>query len=104
MWITKERWSAGPSEGDAGGDVGSDRAAAVAGGMIGGGVGAVVGAGIGAGVSTVMWLKQDRQAELPKDVGLVFSLIDADDFDSVECGSLRRWPVGLLIRRRLRFK
>lgn len=48
--------------------------AAVAGGMIGGGVGALVGAGIGAGVSTVLWLKQDRQAELPKDVTLVFSL------------------------------
>jgi hypothetical protein len=42
--------------------------------MIGGGVGALVGAGIGAGVSTVVWLKQDRQATLPKDVALVFSL------------------------------
>jgi hypothetical protein len=49
-------------------------ASAVAGAMIGGGVGAVVGAGIGAGVSTVLWLKQDRQATLPKDVQLVFSL------------------------------
>jgi hypothetical protein len=49
-------------------------AGAVAGAMIGGGVGAVVGASIGAGVSTVIWLKQDRQATLPKDVSLVFSL------------------------------
>ncbi|MBB5345330.1 hypothetical protein [Tunturibacter empetritectus] len=49
-------------------------AGAVSGAMIGGGVGAVVGAGIGAGVSTVMWLKQDRQATLPKDELLVFSL------------------------------
>lgn len=49
-------------------------ASAVTGAMIGGGVGAVVGAGIGAGVSTVLWLKQDRQATLPKDVALVFSL------------------------------
>lgn len=47
---------------------------AVAGAMIGGGVGAVVGAGIGAGASTVMWLKQERQATLDKDSRLVFSL------------------------------
>jgi hypothetical protein len=49
-------------------------AGAVSGAMIGGGVGAVVGASIGAGVSTVIWLKQDRQATLPKDVRLIFSL------------------------------
>jgi hypothetical protein len=49
-------------------------AGAVTGAMIGGGVGAAVGAGIGAGVSTVIWFKQDRQATLPKDVALVFSL------------------------------
>jgi len=49
-------------------------AGAATGALIGGGVGAVVGAGIGAGVSTVMWLKQDRQATLPKDELLVFSL------------------------------
>jgi hypothetical protein len=49
-------------------------AGAVSGAMIGGGVGAAVGAGIGAGVSTVIWFKQDRQATLPKDVQLVFSL------------------------------
>jgi hypothetical protein len=49
-------------------------AGAASGAMIGGGVGAIVGASIGAGVSTVIWLKQDRQATLPKDVALVFSL------------------------------
>jgi hypothetical protein len=42
--------------------------------MMGGGVGALVGAGVGAGVSTVIWLKQDRQEALPKDSLLVFSL------------------------------
>lgn len=47
-----------------------------AGAMIGGVPGAVIGAGVGAGVSTVVWLKQDRQAELPKDLGLVFSLTE----------------------------
>jgi hypothetical protein len=47
---------------------------AAAGALIGGGVGAVVGAGIGAGASTVMWLKQERQANLDKDSRLVFSL------------------------------
>lgn len=50
--------------------------AAVAGGLIGGGVGAVVGAGIGAGASTIVWLKQDRQAELPTDARLVFTLTE----------------------------
>jgi hypothetical protein len=49
-------------------------AGAVSGAMIGGGVGAIVGASIGAGVSTVIWLKQDRQATLPKDISMVFSL------------------------------
>jgi hypothetical protein len=49
-------------------------AGAVTGAVMGGGVGAIVGASIGAGVSTVIWLKQDRQATLPKDVTLVFSL------------------------------
>lgn len=50
--------------------------AAVAGGVLGGGVGAVVGAGIGAGASTIVWLKQDRQAELPADARLIFSLTE----------------------------
>jgi hypothetical protein len=49
-------------------------AGAASGAVMGGGVGAIVGASIGAGVSTVIWLKQDRQATLPKDVQLVFSL------------------------------
>jgi hypothetical protein len=49
-------------------------AGAASGAMMGGGVGAIVGASLGAGVSTVIWLKQDRQAVLPKDVALVFSL------------------------------
>jgi hypothetical protein len=49
-------------------------AGAATGAVVGGGVGAIVGASIGAGVSTVIWLKQDRQATLPKDVRLVFSL------------------------------
>lgn len=47
---------------------------AAAGAMVGGGVGALVGAGLGAGVSAIMWSKADRQAELPKDVRLTFSL------------------------------
>lgn len=47
---------------------------AAAGAMIGGVPGALIGAGIGAGVSTVVWLKQDRQAVLPKELGLVFCL------------------------------
>jgi hypothetical protein len=49
---------------------------AAAGAMVGGPAGALVGAGVGAGVSTVIWLKQDRQAVLPKDLGLVFSLTE----------------------------
>ncbi len=50
--------------------------AAVAGAMVGGGVGAVVGASIGAGASTLVWLKQDRQAELPAEARLIFSLTE----------------------------
>jgi len=48
--------------------------AMAAGAMIGGVPGALIGAGVGAGTSAVVWLKQDRQAELPKDLGVVFSL------------------------------
>lgn len=51
--------------------------AAVAGAVIGGGVGAAVGAGVGAGLSAAWWLKQDRQTELPRDTGVVFSLNDS---------------------------
>jgi hypothetical protein len=49
-------------------------AGAATGAMLGGGVGAVLGAGIGAGAGTIVWLKQDRQATLPQDSLLVFSL------------------------------
>lgn len=47
---------------------------AVAGGLIAGPPGALVGAGVGAGVSTVLWLKQDRQASLPKGTELSLEL------------------------------
>ena len=47
-----------------------------AGAVLGGVPGAVIGAGVGAGLGTVIWLKQDRQAELPKDLGIVFSLTE----------------------------
>jgi hypothetical protein len=47
-----------------------------AGAMMGGLPGALIGAGVGAGVSTAVWLKEDRQAELHKNLGLVFSLTE----------------------------
>jgi hypothetical protein len=47
-----------------------------AGAMMGGVPGALIGAGVGAGVGTVVWLKQDRQAELNKNLGVVFSLTE----------------------------
>lgn len=50
-----------------------------AGALIGGAPGALIGAGVGAGAGTVVWLKQDRQAELPKDLGIVFSLTEPMD-------------------------
>ncbi len=50
--------------------------AAAAGAVIGGGVGALVGAGVGAGLSTAWWLKQDRQATLPKDTLIVLGLTE----------------------------
>jgi hypothetical protein len=46
------------------------------GAVIGGVPGALIGAGVGAGAGTVVWLKQDRQAELPKDLVVVFSLTE----------------------------
>ncbi len=49
---------------------------AAAGAMMGGLPGAVIGAGVGAGAATVVWLKQDTQAELPKELELVFSLTE----------------------------
>jgi hypothetical protein len=47
-----------------------------AGAVMGGLPGALIGAGVGAGVSTVVWMRQDRQADLPKDLGLVFCLTE----------------------------
>ncbi len=47
-----------------------------AGAVLGGVPGALIGAGVGAGVSTVVWLRQDCQANLPKDLGIVFSLTE----------------------------
>ncbi len=47
-----------------------------AGALIGGVPGAVVGAGVGAGVGTVVWLKEDRQEQLQKNLGVVFSLTE----------------------------
>jgi hypothetical protein len=47
-----------------------------AGAMLGGVPGALIGAGVGAGVSTAVWLRQDCQANLPKDLGIVFSLTE----------------------------
>lgn len=47
-----------------------------AGAVVGGLPGALIGAGVGAGVSTVVWMRQDRQADLPKDLGIVFSLTE----------------------------
>ncbi|MBB5057822.1 hypothetical protein HDF16_002528 [Granulicella aggregans] len=48
--------------------------AAATGAVFGGVPGAFIGAGIGAGVSTVWWLKQDRQEVVPQNTTLVFSL------------------------------
>lgn len=48
--------------------------AAAAGAVFGGVPGALIGGGIGAGVSTVWWLKQDRQEVIPQNTGIVFSL------------------------------
>jgi hypothetical protein len=47
-----------------------------AGALMGGLPGALIGAGVGAGVSTAVWLKEDRQAELHKNLGVVFSLTE----------------------------
>jgi hypothetical protein len=47
-----------------------------AGAVVGGLPGAVIGAGVGAGVSTAVWMRQDRQADLPKDLGVVFCLTE----------------------------
>ena len=49
---------------------------AAAGAMLGGVPGALIGAGVGAGVSTIVWMKQDRQAELPSETLITFSLTE----------------------------
>jgi hypothetical protein len=48
--------------------------AAVAGAVLAGAPGAIVGASVGAGLSTVWWLKQDRQTDLPQHTRLTFAL------------------------------
>jgi hypothetical protein len=48
--------------------------AAATGAVFGGVPGAFIGAGIGAGVSTVWWLKQDRQEVVPENTSIIFSL------------------------------
>ena len=48
--------------------------AAATGAVFGGVPGFFIGAGIGAGVSTVWWLKQDRQEVVPENTGIIFSL------------------------------
>lgn len=48
--------------------------ATVTGAVLGGGVGAVVGASIGAGIGAIVWLRQDKQANLPEGTLLYFAL------------------------------
>ena len=47
---------------------------AAAGAVFGGVPGALIGAGVGAGISTAIWLKGDRQTELPVGTKVVFAL------------------------------
>ncbi len=47
---------------------------AASGALLGGWPGAIIGAGVGAGITTVVWLKQDRQTELPAGTGVTFML------------------------------
>ena len=49
---------------------------AAAGAVFGGVPGALIGAGVGAGVSTAVWLKQDRQTDLPVNTKVTFSLVE----------------------------
>lgn len=49
-------------------------ASAATGAVLGGWPGALIGAGVGAGIGTVMWLKKDRQTEMPVNTKMVFSL------------------------------
>jgi len=47
-----------------------------AGAIVGGVPGALIGAGVSVGVSTVVWMRQDRQADLPEGLGVVFCLTE----------------------------
>ena len=47
-----------------------------AGAIVGGVPGALIGAGVGAGVSAVVWARQDRQADLPEGLSIVFCLTE----------------------------
>ena len=49
-------------------------AGVAAGGVIAGPPGALVGGAIGAGVGTAVWLKQDRQTQIPAGTGIIFAL------------------------------
>jgi hypothetical protein len=48
--------------------------AIAAGAVLAGPPGALIGAGVAAGATAIVWFKQDRQATLPKDLGVIFSL------------------------------
>ena len=50
---------------------------AAAGAVLAGWPGALIGGAVGAGVATVVWLKQDRQTDLPAGTKVVFSLNSA---------------------------
>lgn len=50
---------------------------AAAGAVFGGWPGALIGGAIGAGIGTAVWLKQDRQEEIPAGTKIVFSLTSA---------------------------
>lgn len=60
-----------------------------AGAMMAGVPGALIGAGVGAGVSTVMWLKEDRQAELKKNLEIVFSLTEPMNVTPVRAATIK---------------
>jgi len=49
---------------------------AAAGAELGGVPGALIAAGVGVGISTVVWARQDRQANLPEGLGVVFCLTE----------------------------
>ena len=63
-------------------------AGAIAGAAVGGGVGAAIGAGIGAGAGTIVWLKQTRQATLPQNSVLVFSLTTPMELKPLHVGGV----------------